>query len=98
MTGGEGGGGGECPTGRVHHTHHPRVAALQLMNGLDTDDVSLLPDVHATSAGLKAFTTWAAHYGIDTCRQACGGHGYSSYSRLPRLFADFAVMCTWEGA
>lgn len=67
------------------------------MNGIDSDDISLLPDVHATSAGLKAFTTWAAHYGIDTCRQACGGHGYSVYSRLPRLFADFAVMCTWEG-
>jgi acyl-CoA oxidase len=71
--------------------------ALQLMNGMDTDDVSLLPDVHATSSGLKAFCTWATHYGIDTCRQACGGHGYSSYSRLPQLFADFAVMCTWEG-
>jgi acyl-CoA oxidase len=67
------------------------------MNGMDTDDISLLPDVHATSSGLKAFTTWATHYGIDTCRQACGGHGYSSYSRLPQLFADFAVMCTWEG-
>lgn len=68
-----------------------------LMAGLDNEDVSALPDVHATSAGLKAFCTWATHFGIDTCRQCMGGHGYSKYSRLPSLFADFAVMCTWEG-
>jgi hypothetical protein len=57
-----------------------------LMSGLDSDDATLLPDVHATSAGLKAFCTWATHYGIDACRQACGGHGYSAYSRLPQMF------------
>jgi len=68
-----------------------------LMAGLDNEDVSALPDVHATSAGLKAFCTWTTHLGIDTCRQCMGGHGYSKYSRLPSLFADFAVMCTWEG-
>jgi acyl-CoA oxidase len=68
-----------------------------MMAGLDNEDASALPDVHATSAGFKAFCTWAAYTGIDTCRQTLGGHGYSSYSRLPSLLADFAVMCTWEG-
>ena len=38
------------------------------MDGIESDDISALPDVHATSAGLKAFCTWTAHYGIDTCR------------------------------
>lgn len=69
-----------------------------LQAGLAEEDLSTLPDVHATSSGLKAFCTWATHRGIDECRQACGGHGYSAYSRFPSLFADFAVMCSWEGA
>ena len=56
-----------------------------------------LKDIHATCAGLKAFCTWSTYYGIDTCRQSIGGHGYSAYSQLARMFADFAVQCTWEG-
>ena len=56
-----------------------------------------LPDLHATCAGLKAFSTWACYHGIDTLRQCLGGHGYSGYTGLARMFADFAVQCTWEG-
>ena len=56
-----------------------------------------LPDLHATCAGLKAFSTWACYYGIDTLRQCLGGHGYSGYTALGRMFTDFAVQCTWEG-
>lgn len=37
-----------------------------------------LKETHATSAGLKAFGTWAALETIEECRQACGGHGYSA--------------------
>lgn len=56
-----------------------------------------LKETHATSAGLKAFCTWACLDTIDKCRQSCGGHGYSSYSNFPALYSDFAVQCTWEG-
>lgn len=58
---------------------------------------SAYKDAHTISAGLKPFCTWLAHYGIDECRQACGGHGYSSISGFSESFNDFAVMCTWEG-
>ena len=34
---------------------------------------------------------------IEQCRQACGGHGYSSYAGLPGLYQDFVVQNTWEG-
>ena len=34
-----------------------------LMAGMDGGDLAALPDVHATSAGLKAFCTWATHAG-----------------------------------
>ncbi len=55
-----------------------------------------LKEVHGTSAGLKAFCTWTCLDIIDKCRQACGGHGYSSYTGLASMYNDFAVQCTWE--
>ena len=58
------------------------------------EEEAALPDLHATCAGLKAFATWACYHGIDTCRQAMGGMGYSGYTGLPRMLADFAVQCT----
>ncbi|PVV04466.1 hypothetical protein BB560_001033 [Smittium megazygosporum] len=56
-----------------------------------------LKEIHATSAGLKAFCTWTTLNIIDQCRQSLGGHGYSAYSGLPAMYQDFAVHCTWEG-
>lgn len=61
------------------------------------ETIAKLKETHATSAGLKAFCTWATLEAIDKCRQACGGHGYSAYSNFPAMYADFAVQCTWEG-
>jgi len=55
-----------------------------------------LKEVHGTSSGLKAFCTWACLNAIEQCRQACGGHGYSSYTGLASMYSDWAVQCTWE--
>lgn len=59
--------------------------------------IELLKETHSTSAGLKAFCTWATLEAIEKTRQACGGHGYSSYVGLAPMEQDFAVHCTWEG-
>jgi acyl-CoA oxidase len=59
--------------------------------------IELLKETHSTSAGLKAFCTWATLDAIEKTRQACGGHGYSSYVGLAPMGQDFAVHCTWEG-
>ncbi|KAI0236459.1 fatty-acyl coenzyme A oxidase [Massospora cicadina] len=56
-----------------------------------------LKEVHATSAGLKAFGTWATLSLIEECRQTLGGHGYSAYTGLSSMYQDFAIQCTWEG-
>ncbi|OWZ77266.1 acyl-CoA oxidase [Cryptococcus neoformans A2-102-5] len=75
----------------------------QSLDTMDPSDPNLneildkLKETHATSAGLKAFCTWACLDTIDKCRQSCGGHGYSAYSNFPTMYADFAVQCTWEG-
>jgi acyl-CoA oxidase len=64
----------------------------------DLDEVmEILKETHSTSAGLKAFCTWNCLSTIEACRQACGGHGYSSYTGLAAMYQDFAVQCTWEG-
>ena len=56
-----------------------------------------LPELHAMSSCLKAVCTWATSRGIETCRQACGGQGYSALSGLPALYANYVQNITWEG-
>jgi len=71
-------------------------AASSQQNGMKSA-LSSLKTLHNVSAALKAESTWSAYSAIDVCRQACGGVGYSAYSGLPGLQADFAVLPTWEG-
>lgn len=55
------------------------------------------PQLHALTAGLKAFTSWTANAGIEECRMACGGHGYSRCSGIPDIYVTFTPSCTYEG-
>lgn len=60
-------------------------------------NLSTLPSLHATSSGLKAIGTWYTNDQLEIARQCLGGMGYSTYSGLPGMRADFAVQCTWLG-
>ncbi|KAG8519380.1 Peroxisomal acyl-coenzyme A oxidase 1, partial [Galemys pyrenaicus] len=60
-------------------------------------DLSELPELHALTAGLKAFTSWTTNTAIEACRMACGGHGYSHCSGLPNIYVNFTPTCTFEG-
>jgi len=53
--------------------------------------------VHATSSGLKALSTDVASSGIEICRLACGGHGYSLSSGIPKIYTTMTAACTYEG-
>ncbi|KAF2100258.1 acyl-CoA oxidase [Rhizodiscina lignyota] len=57
----------------------------------------LLPDLHAMSCGLKALASYTAAEGLEVCRRACGGHGYSSFSGVGGFYADYVPTTTWEG-
>jgi acyl-CoA oxidase len=57
----------------------------------------LLADLHATSCGLKALASSTAGEGLEVCRRACGGHGYSSYSGIGPWYSDYLPTLTWEG-
>ncbi|ORY65119.1 acyl-CoA oxidase [Pseudomassariella vexata] len=57
----------------------------------------LLADLHATSCALKAYGSTMAAEGLEVCRRACGGHGYSSFSGIGSYYADYLPTVTWEG-
>ena len=57
----------------------------------------LLADLHATSCGLKSLASSTAVDGLEVCRRACGGHGYSSFSGIGSWYADYLPTATWEG-
>ncbi|XP_048728454.1 peroxisomal acyl-coenzyme A oxidase 1-like [Ostrea edulis] len=69
-------------------TKYPEIAA---------GNFEFLPQLHAMSAGLKAFGAWTCSEGVETCRLCCGGHGYSHASGLPKIYLDCTPACTYEG-
>lgn len=69
----------------------------RITGNIDQGNLSELPELHALSAGLKAFTSWVTSSGIEECRMACGGHGYSHCSGIPNLYVTFTPACTYEG-
>lgn len=56
-----------------------------------------LAEVHAIISVMKAMATWNGYRGLQECRQACGGLGYSYYSRFGLLIDNCDIEQTWEG-
>ena len=57
----------------------------------------MLADLHATSCGLKSLASTIAAEGLEVCRRACGGHGYSNFSGIGPWYSDYLPTVTWEG-
>lgn len=53
--------------------------------------------MHAIACCLKAVSTADAAVGVETCRLACGGHGYMTCSNFPATYGLVTAMCTYEG-
>eukprot|EP00245_Coleochaete_scutata_P000102 TRINITY_DN10107_c0_g1_i1.p1 TRINITY_DN10107_c0_g1~~TRINITY_DN10107_c0_g1_i1.p1 ORF type:complete len:679 (-),score=143.21 TRINITY_DN10107_c0_g1_i1:556-2592(-) len=60
-------------------------------------DEDLIADVHALSAGLKAYVTSYTAKALSTCREATGGHGYAAVNRFGGLRNDHDIFQTFEG-
>lgn len=58
---------------------------------------ALLAELHVQSCALKSHGTTISVEGIETCRRACGGHGYAQYSGLGHLYAEMLPSVTYEG-
>jgi acyl-CoA oxidase len=65
--------------------------------GIAGGDFSALSDLHSTSTGLKSMATMLAADGIEVCRRACGGHGFSSGTGLVALNNEYLSKPTVEG-
>ncbi len=60
-------------------------------------DVSALPEIAASSAGLKAIATFMVGNTIEDLRKCCGGNGYLISSGIAPLMADYLWQTTAEG-
>jgi len=56
-----------------------------------------LGEMHGVLSALKAVASWTTLKGIQECREACGGLGYSHYAKFGILRANYDVNTTWEG-
>lgn len=74
-----------------------RETYFMLNYEIQQGNIESLPELHASSSGLKAFTSNGAMSGIEQCRLACGGHGYSHASGIPKIYVQTTAACTYEG-
>jgi len=72
---------------------------LDKLSGLGDklSNIEALPEVAATTSGLKALCTILAWEGIEDCRKCCGGNGYLMASGIASLAADYVWQSTAEG-
>jgi len=71
---------------------------MEMMNELSTTGQSKqLAEIHALSSGLKACSTWDCLAGVEECRKACGGHGYSAYAGIGHIWGNGVASQTYEG-
>jgi acyl-CoA oxidase len=66
-------------------------------NYLKTGDFSQLEDFHLQTVGAKVYSTEITGHGIEKCRIACGGHGYSALSGFGRMYGNAINAVTYEG-
>lgn len=79
-------------TGNMMFQEYMRINADMEKGILDE-----MPALHALSAGLKAISAETASNGIDKLRMACGGHGYTHASGIPKIWSFITPACTYEG-
>lgn len=69
----------------------------QVTADLEKGQLERLPEMHALSCCLKAVTTTDASEGFETCRLACGGHGYLASANFSITYGLVTAAATYEG-
>lgn len=54
-----------------------------------------LAEMHAMLCGLKVLVTTETINGLESARRALGGHGYSAFAGIGRLYADYLPAATY---
>lgn len=73
------------------------LQAAKTPEAIKNVDASVLPALHATSAGMKAFFTQMGCNGMEEARKCCGGHGYTLNSGLGMFIWTLLPSITYEG-
>jgi len=73
------------------------IESFDDLGSMDQGDIDSLPELAATSGGLKALCTYMASQGIEDCRKCCGGNGYLLSSGVAALAGDYVWQTTAEG-
>ena len=61
------------------------------------NNYSLMQETHICLCLGKTFSSEIVYNGMEICRKACGGHGFSQYSGFPALINEYAAHMTHEG-
>jgi acyl-CoA oxidase len=69
----------------------------EAMSGLEKGDLSRLPEMHALSCCLKSVCTDEVVQAVQTCRLACGGHGYLVSSGFHDIYGSVVAAQHYEG-
>ncbi|ODH48454.1 hypothetical protein GX48_05431 [Paracoccidioides brasiliensis] len=64
---------------------------------IKTGNTSQLEDLHLQTVGAKVYSTDITANGVEICRIACGGHGYSALSGFGQMYAHTVNAVTYEG-
>ena len=67
----------------------------EMTTRLASGDTSLLAEMHATTSGLKVLVTSTAIQDLETARRSMGGHGFSDFAGVGRLYADYVPAATY---
>ncbi|KAJ7918317.1 peroxisomal oxidase [Mycena leptocephala] len=68
-----------------------------LARGLSSGDTSQLAEMHVMTSGLKVLVSTAGIQDLETARRSMGGHGYSAFAGVGRMYADYVPAATYEG-
>lgn len=61
----------------------------------DRGDFSGLSRIHPVLCGLKVLVSTATVKDLETARRTLGGHGYSAFAGIGRLYADYLPAVTY---
>lgn len=64
---------------------------------LSKGDTTMLAEMHAATSGLKVLASTAVTQDLETARRCLGGHGFSEFAGIGRMYALSLPMATYEG-
>ena len=82
---------------KITYIHNPNLQTQsfnQMASRLASGDTSFLAEMHATTSGLKVLISTIGINDIEIARRSMGGHGYSAFSGLGKLYAEYLPSAT----